>query len=147
MTDRIINLDETDGSLDGTTGQRGGRPPMTFYSPAIAGGGTAANKSSYSCTVICGCTASGDPIPPHFQLKTLAQTSDGQRLDWFAHCRCVYGKYGGEHRIAHPCTFGMNEKAGMNAVELVGQVPEEFNPPIISRHCGRTRQESYNQIR
>ena len=27
---RIINLDETDGSLDDTTGQRGGRPPLTF---------------------------------------------------------------------------------------------------------------------
>jgi hypothetical protein len=45
QTHRIGNIDETDGSLDDTTGQRGGRPPMTFYSPDIAGGGTAANKS------------------------------------------------------------------------------------------------------
>jgi hypothetical protein len=35
----IGNLDETDGSLDDTTGQRGGRPPMTFFAPDVAGGG------------------------------------------------------------------------------------------------------------
>jgi hypothetical protein len=28
-------LDETDGSLDDTTGQRGGRPPMMFFAPAL----------------------------------------------------------------------------------------------------------------
>lgn len=54
MLDRIGNLDETDGSLDDTTGQRGGRPPMTFFAPDVAGGGTAVNKSGYSATVICG---------------------------------------------------------------------------------------------
>jgi hypothetical protein len=41
----ILMLDETDGSLDDTTGQRGGRPPMTFFAPDVAGGGTAVNKS------------------------------------------------------------------------------------------------------
>jgi hypothetical protein len=87
MKSRIGNVDETDGSLDDTTGQRGGRPPMTFHAAEIAGGGTAVNKSGYSATVICGSTANGDPFPPHFQLKTLAQAVVGQRLsvDWFRH--------------------------------------------------------------
>jgi hypothetical protein len=71
--DRIGNLDETDGSLDDTTGQRGGRPPMAFFAPDVAGGGVAINKSEYLATVICGSTAAaGDPFPAHFQLKTLA---------------------------------------------------------------------------
>lgn len=120
MKDRIGNLDETDGSLDDTTGQRGGRPPMTFYSPEIRGGATAANKTGYSATVICGSTAAGDPFPPHFQLKTTAQTDAGQRLsvDWFVHTKNVVGKWGFRTRTTRPCTFGMNEKAGMNAVEL-----------------------------
>jgi hypothetical protein len=74
---RIGNIDETDGSLDDTTGQRGGRPPMTFLEGDVASGGTAVNKSGYSATVICGSTAAGDPFPPHFQLKTLAQTVVG----------------------------------------------------------------------
>jgi hypothetical protein len=120
MTNRIINVDETDGSLDDTTGQRGGRPPMTFFAPDIAGGGTAVNKSGYSCTVICGSTASGDPLPAHFQLKTLAQTVQGQRIsiDWFGYTKKVIGTFGFPTRRAVPCTFGMNERAGMNAVEL-----------------------------
>jgi hypothetical protein len=120
QTDRIGNLDETDGSLDDTTGQRGGRPPMTFYAPDIRGGGTAVNKSGYSATVICGSTAAGDPFPVHFQLKTLAQTIEGQRMsvDWFINTKNVIGKFGYPVRKAFPCTFGMNERAGMNAVEL-----------------------------
>jgi hypothetical protein len=49
--DHIGNVDETDGSLDDTTGQRG--PPMTFLAPEVAGGGTGAvNKSGYSAAVI-----------------------------------------------------------------------------------------------
>jgi hypothetical protein len=120
QTDRIGNIDETDGSLDDTTGQRGGRPPVAFYAPDVAGGGTAVNKSGYSATVICGSTASGDPFPAHFQLKTMAQTTEGQRLsvDWFQNTKSVIGKFGFTTRRPLPCTFGMNERAGMNAVEL-----------------------------
>jgi hypothetical protein len=55
---------------------RGGFPPMTFFALDVPGGGTAVNKSGYSATLICGSTASGDPLPVHFQLKTLAQTVD-----------------------------------------------------------------------
>jgi hypothetical protein len=120
QTDRIGNIDETDGSLDDTTGQRGGRPSMTFFAHDVAGGGTAVNKSSYSATVICGSTAAGDPFPAHFQLMTKAQTVGGQRisLDWFANTKDVVGKFGYRQRRAFPVTFGMNEKAGMDAVEL-----------------------------
>jgi hypothetical protein len=57
MLDRIGNLDETDGSLDDTTGQRGGRPPMTFFAPDIAGGGTAAKTRVGIRRLICGSTA------------------------------------------------------------------------------------------
>jgi hypothetical protein len=117
---RIGNLDETDGSLDDTTGQRGGRPPMTFFARDIGGGGTAVNKSGYSATVICGSTAAGDPFPVHFQLKTMAQTDQGQRLslDWIGNSKRVIGTFGFTSRRSFPCTFGMNERAGMNAIEL-----------------------------
>ena len=52
--DRIINLDETDGALDNTYGQRGGRPSFIFYSEDISGGASRANKTSYSPTIIAG---------------------------------------------------------------------------------------------
>jgi hypothetical protein len=118
--ERIGNVDETDGSIDDTTGQRGGRPPMRFFAPEVGGGGTAVNKSSYSSTIICGSSAAGEPYPPHFQLKTAAQTDDGQKLsvDWFANCKSVVAKHGFEERTTLPCTFGMNDRGGMNSVEL-----------------------------
>lgn len=107
--DRIGKVDATDGSLDDTTGQRGGRPSMTFHAPDVSGGGTAVNKSGYSATVICGSTAAGDPFPAHFQLMSKAQTDSRKRisLDWFQHTKQVIGKFGFPTRRAFPCTFGM----------------------------------------
>ena len=118
---RIGNVDETDdGLIDDATGQRGGRPPMTFFAPEVTGGATAVNKSGYSSTIICGSNAAGEPFPPHFQLKSMAQTDEGQRMsvDWFANSKNVVAKFGHPSPQSLPCTFGMNEKAGMNSVEL-----------------------------
>jgi hypothetical protein len=118
--ERIGNIDETDGSLDDTAHQRGGRPSIVFTAPNISGGATAVNKSGYSSTIICGSNAKGKPFPPHFQLKTLAETVEGQRLriDWIANSKNTIGKFGFLESRELPCTFGMNKKAGMNAVEL-----------------------------
>lgn len=118
--ERILNLDETDGSIDDTTGQRGGRPALTYYAPDVSGGATQVNKSGYSATIICGSNAAGDPLPPHFQLKTAAQTVEREKMsvDWFRDAKKVLGKFGNPERMELPCTYGMNEKAGMNAVEL-----------------------------
>jgi hypothetical protein len=139
--DRIGNLDETDGTLDDTTGQRGGRPPMAFFSVDVAGGGTAVNKSGYSATVICGSTAAGDPYPPHFQLKTLAKTEAGQRMsvEWFRHTKDVYGTWGFGRKTLRACTFGMNERAGMNAVELDKYLKNSILPlyPDIQDYPGK----------
>jgi len=118
--ERIVNVDETDGTLDDTCKQTGGRPPMVFTAPDVPGGSTSVNKCGYKTTVICGSTAAGEPIPPHFQLKTDAKTDEGQRVsvDWFRYCPQIRGQFGHpEHRL-FPVTFGMNEKGGMNAVEL-----------------------------
>jgi len=116
----IVNVDETDGTLDDACKQTGGRPAMVFTAPDAVGGSTTVNKCGYKTTVICGSTTAGKPIPPHFQLKTDAKTDEGQRVsvDWFRYCPQIGGKFGHpEHRL-FPVTFGMNEKGGMNAVEL-----------------------------
>jgi hypothetical protein len=59
-------------------------------------------------------------LPEHFHLKTLARTNEGQGLsiDWFCATKHVLGTFGIPTRRPLPCTFGMNESAGMNAVEL-----------------------------
>jgi len=118
--ERILNVDETDGTLDDTKNQMGGRPPIVFTAPDVAGGSTSANKCGYKTTVICGSTAAGEPIPPHFQLKTDAKTNEGQRVsvEWFRYCPHIRGKFGHPQSKLFPVTFGMNEKGGMNAVEL-----------------------------
>jgi hypothetical protein len=36
---QTLNFDEIDGSIDNTTGKKGGRPPVTFYSNEVTGGG------------------------------------------------------------------------------------------------------------
>ena len=70
--DCILNLDETDGALDNTTGQQGERLLFVFYSSDMAGGGSRGNKIYYSPTIITRLTAAGDPLLLHSQLKTMA---------------------------------------------------------------------------
>lgn len=117
---RILNLDEMDGSLDNTKGKRGGRPALVFYAKDISGGSTAASKSSYTPRIICGSNADGEAIPPHFQLKSTAQSTANTRfsIEFIARCKDVWGTFGHTRPTLLPCTFGLNEKAGMNGVEL-----------------------------
>ena len=110
----IINIDETDSSLDNTNGQ------FVFYSNDVGGGSSRANKISYSSAIISGWNASGDTLPLHFQLKTLSQTESGHTLsvDLFKYAKDCYGKFGHKDLRFFSCTWGMNDKAGMNTVEL-----------------------------
>jgi hypothetical protein len=101
---RIINMDETDGSIDDTTGQRGGRPAMVFHSSDVSAGATAVNKSGYSSTIICGSNAFGEPLPQHFQLKTTAQTAEKEKMsiEWFAHARDTIAQFGNDLKRRWP---------------------------------------------
>ena len=103
---------------------------MTFFAPEVTGGATAVNKSGYSSTIICGSNAAGEPFPPHFQLKSMAQTDEGQRLsvDWFASTKNVIAQFGFPVNVSLPCTFGMNEKGGMNSVELHKYITNSILP-------------------
>jgi len=56
------------GLLDNKNGQREGQPSFVFYSNEVGGGSSRANKISYLPAIIAGSSASGDPIPLHFQL-------------------------------------------------------------------------------
>ena len=94
--DRIINLDEIDGDLDKTFGQKGRRLSFVFYSEEISVGAYRADKTSYSPTIIAGPSAACNPLPLHFQLKTHAQSDTGQKssIDLFLHAKDVLGKFG-----------------------------------------------------
>lgn len=113
MKECIINVDKTDGSLDDTKHQRGGCPPLTFCAPGVAGGGTAANKSGHSSTVIWGSGVAGELVLPNFQLKTImAQTMEGQRvgIHWIVNSKDAVAKHRFSKPRAFPCAFGTNKK-------------------------------------
>jgi len=59
-------------------------------------------------------------LSPHFQLKSLAQEDATQRIsvDWFIHAHNVYGKFGHTEEHVLPTTFGLNQKGGMNSIEV-----------------------------
>ena len=117
---RIGNIDETCMSLDGSKGNRGGRPSVIFYDPRFPQLGKGTSKTSLTTTMIAGSTAAGEAFPPHFQFQTSAQSPDTMRLrtqmaEFFPNVR---GKFGHTKEREWNTTFGMNEKGGMDAEEF-----------------------------
>ena len=127
--ERICNFDESALSLDNIDKNREGRPCVFLRDPNLPGGSTSADKSSYSVTFIGGSNAAGEPLPPHFQLKSEAAAAH-QRvvLDLLANMEKVRCKFGGETEEYRPCTVGMNEKGGMNSEELEKYIMTNIRP-------------------
>ena len=63
---RILNLDKTSISFDGSNGQTGGHPVATFINARLSYVGEPASKSSNSLTLVAGSTAFGEALQPHF---------------------------------------------------------------------------------
>ena len=140
-----------DGALNNTCGQKGGRPSFIFYSEDISGGSSRANNNSYSPTIIAGSRSAGDPLTLHFQIKIYANSNTVQKLsiDLFSHAKYVVGQFSWTDRRQFPCTWRMNKKAGMDAVELdkyfvnsilplfpdVEDVPKKTLPFFWDRWC------------
>jgi hypothetical protein len=82
--------------------------------------GSSTNKSSLSLTLIVGGTAAGEMIPPHFQLTTEGQNEELQvwNTSIIKYMHDVHGRFGFNGDKYHPCTFGMNERGGMNKDEF-----------------------------
>ncbi len=72
---RIINVDETNFSLDGSDGGRGGRPANTITISNAARPGTGQNKSSISSSLMHGSNAAGESMPIHIMFAS--KTKDG----------------------------------------------------------------------
>ena len=74
QADRVMSLDESEASLDGTSKNGSGRPGTQYCSTNenIPRAATSTNKSGTSCTIICGSTAAYESLPPHLQNKSEA---------------------------------------------------------------------------
>ena len=119
--DRILNIDESEVSTDGTSKLTGGRPVTEYCSrESSISGAEGSNKSGYSATFIGGSTMSGYPVPPHFQVRSLAQTEQNRKLDadLFKDMRKIRGQFGFDRVKEFGVTAGCNIKAGMDVVEF-----------------------------
>jgi hypothetical protein len=77
----ILYVDETCLVLDGSKCNIGGRPEVIFCSPYLPNLGKATIKNSTATPMIAGSTAAGEPIPPHFQFQTRAQSVDTKSVN------------------------------------------------------------------
>ena len=127
---RILNIDETCLSVDGSQGARGGRPNVTFFDPRLPQIGRGTSKSSNTTTMVTGSTAAGEPIPPHFQFSTKAKNEDHERirLEMVHFFRKVKGKFGCEEVRPWSVTIGLNEKGGMDDDEFYKLVKTNIIP-------------------
>jgi hypothetical protein len=64
--------------------------------------------------------AAGEPIPPHFQFQTAAQTDEAEsiRIECMRYMLDVVGTFGHEEEQQFPISFGMNNKGGMDDAEF-----------------------------
>ncbi len=77
---RILNMDETCLSLDGSKSNCGGRPTVTYYDVCFPQLGKAMSKSALTTTMISGSTAVGEPLIPHFQFQTSAKMDKAEAI-------------------------------------------------------------------
>ena len=119
--DRIINLDESEISTDGTSNIAGGRSATTYTSTdsSLPKGVEAANKSGYSATFIGGSSVAGSPLPPHFQLKSTTR-EDNKTIDtkFIKYLPKIVVTYSCGKVVENECTVNCNAKAGMGDVEF-----------------------------
>ncbi len=121
MKMRVLNLDETNLSLDGSNGNRGGRPRATYYDLRFPQLGKATSrKSALSTSMISGSTAAGEPLPPHFQFQTAAQSAEGEaiRIECIRYMLDVRGTFGHPTEQSFPILLGLNAKGGMDDEEF-----------------------------
>jgi hypothetical protein len=114
MKMRVLNLDETNMSLDGSNSNRGGRPTATYYDLRFPQLGKATLKSALSTTMISGSTAAGEPLPPHFQFQTAAQSAEGEaiQIECIHYMLDVRGTFGHPTEQSFPILLGLNAKGG-----------------------------------
>ena len=82
QTHRIINLDESEVSTDGTS-KLADRQPVTELpssNTTIPTGVNTENKSGYRATFIGGSTIAGWPLSPHLQVKSDAQDENQKNI-------------------------------------------------------------------
>ena len=99
---RIMNVNETEISLDTSNTRAGGRPAVSFHDPHLSLTSRYMAKSSLACTGIFGSSAEGECVPPHFQLPMsgTAEEREKIRFKFLTHTLDTRSRFGcAEERI------------------------------------------------
>ena len=126
----ILNFDETCLLLDGSSINRGGRPAACLNDTRLPEVGISTSKTSHTTTMITGINALGKALPPHFEFMMSAQSDEGKQIrnECLRYMLNVIGEFGLEERVSLPCTFGMNEKGGMDMEEFAKYIRNSIMP-------------------
>ncbi|MGH7954904.1 MAG: hypothetical protein ACREOZ_02970, partial [Gloeomargaritales cyanobacterium] len=114
---RIINMDETSLSLDGSDGLRGGRPAYSITVRGQSRPGTPTNKSSVSSTLMCGSNAAGEPLPLNICFSSDAQEEENYQVkaSWIQGLPQVSVRFGHVYPITCSATVTVNTKGGTDS--------------------------------
>ena len=128
--DRIFNMDESAISFDGSESVAGGRPSVTIYDPNLPRSGKPATKSAVKVTFIGGSNAAKEPLPAHYQFPTAATQEENEklRLETAKYMMKTRGRFGHDEEKEFPATIDMNEKGGMDTVELKKLFENSYAP-------------------
>ena len=77
---QIMNVDETEISLDASNTRAGGRPAVSFHDPHLPATSRSTAKLSLACTGIFGSSTAGECVPLHFQLPTSATAEKREKI-------------------------------------------------------------------
>jgi hypothetical protein len=79
--------------------------------------------------MISGSTAAGEPLLPHFQFQTSAQTAEAEaiRIETIRYMLNVRGTFGHESKQSFPILLGLNHKGGIDDQEFF----EYLKKPIM----------------
>jgi hypothetical protein len=80
MKHRILNVDETEISVDRNKTRAGRRPEVSFHDPHLPLPSLSLAKSSHSCTGILGSNAPGECVPVDWQLPSSVTSEERERL-------------------------------------------------------------------
>ena len=132
---RIANLDESALPLDNTTNSKGGRPAGGYYDARIAAGATnSAHKSSFCVTLVAGCFTE-EAFPLHFQLPSDArEENQGFGAEFIEDMLETHATYLFRERKPFSCTYGVNEKGGMDKQQFGEYLFKNF-VPLVETDC------------
>ena len=111
---RIINIDETNLSLDGADGGHGGRPACSITIKNCNRPGTAQNKSSISSSLMCGSNAAREAMSIHIMFSSDAKEESNYAVNaaWILDLPRVTAQFGHDEEKTFAASVTTNEKGG-----------------------------------